>query len=33
MLSFICKPLKKWINKISGRRDDDDPFDHPFAIL
>ena len=27
------KPLKKWLDKLAKRRDNDDPFDHPFAIL
>jgi len=29
----LWKPLKKWLDKLVRRRDNDDPFDHPFAVL
>jgi len=30
----VIKPLQQWIRKIIRRRDDDDnSFDHPWAIL
>jgi hypothetical protein len=30
----LLVPVKNWINKvIAGRRDDDDHFNHPFAIF
>ena len=29
----LWKPLKKWLDELVRRRDNDDPFDHPFAVL
>ena len=30
----VLVPMKQWINKfIAGKRDDDDHFNHPFAIF
>ena len=29
----VLEPLKKWLDKLASRRDNDDPFDHPFAVL
>ena len=35
IINWVWEPVKKLVNRALGRRsgDDDDPFNHPFAIL